>query len=822
MACTNHEAALRLLPFSEQVAVVGSYGLWEWQREQAGGASVGWSPGDVDVFVTGGDQESFEATAAAYLKAAQAVGIPLKIESKRSAIIDMCLEAHGGEADKSPAISFVRYRRAEAIHGIPASFDINICQVVLRISSEGERRFDISPEVEEAIRTRTLTVYRDISLQTAGSIKCRARVAKYEARGFKVRQGAVQEATTLAAPFTYFTAEEEALLGVVDGGGTPHVALLAHRWSQVDGCWHPVEDASATRKMVLTVGGAATGKTTLLSAARSKVPALESWRWIDMDAFLHGKGVHQSHGNSSIATEVNLAAANDEVDLHQLPSARAAGDNVVWDTTGMHLARLIGGKYRGVDVTGVLNWPGYSYLVIVVVCHPAVALLQNTMRPRQLDIATVLRSWTSAYQTAISLASTDNPHVRRIVVRPQYHCDCRPGHGDDTAASHAGGCIFHLKIATFDDAVRSDGLLAYILSLIPAVDRAQYDDDKDSVVSRSVADFCTHFESLQSDIDDNEGLCPDVMAELEHFVTPAPQRILAISTLSVVTYNMWGDPTAKSERCEGLLAILLAEDADVVCLQEVTRETLLQLSENTTIRNRYALSDEPALTHDQAAQSSFARRASCSLGIVNVTLVRADLLESYGATVTFNLLALPSEMSRHALLTTITIPSGDGGGGGGGGGGGASSAVIVANVHLDSDPGRPDLRIEQLGCLEDAIVKATKEFSTAGSTTAVASGVLCGDFNFSPAGVEESGLPKAWDDAWTACSEHRDVGDIDDDKTMHHGRIDRIFCFRGSASNSGLKAMRTKRLGVGVTVIGGSTLMPISDHFGLRADLKFL
>ena len=815
MACTNHEAALRLLPFSEQVAVVGSYGLWEWQREQAGGAPVGWTPGDVDVFVTGGDQESFEATAAAYLTAAQAAGIPLKLESKRSAIIDMCLETHGGDADKSPTISFVRYRRAEAIRGIPASFDIDICQVVLRISSEGERRFDISPEVEEAVRTRTLTVYRDISLQTAGSIKCRARVAKYEARGFKVRQGAVQEATTLAAPFTYFTAEEEALLGVVDGSGPLHVAVLAHRWSQVDGCWHPVKDAGATRKkMVLTVGGAATGKTTLLSAARSKVPALESWRWIDMDAFL------QSHGNSSTATDVDLAAANDEVDLHELPSARAAGDSVVWDTTGMHLARLIGGKYRGVDVTGVLNWPGYAYLVIVVVCHPAVALLQNTMRPRQLDVATVLRSWTSAYQTAISLAGTDNPHVRRIVVKPQHHCDCHPERGDGTAASHTGGCIYHRKIAAFDDAVRSNGLRAYILSLIPDVDRAQYDDDKDSLASRSVAGFCAHFEALQTDIEDNADVCSDVTAELERFVAPAPHRIRAISTLSVVTYNMWGDPTAKSERCEGLLAILLAEDADIVCLQEVTRETLLQLSLNTTIRNRYALSDEPTLTHDQAAQSSFAQRASCSLGIVNVTLVRADLLESYGATVTFNSLALPSEMSRHALLTTITIPSG--GGGGGGGGGSASSAVIVANVHLDSDPGRPDLRIEQLGCLEDAIVKATKEVGTAGSTTAVASGVLCGDFNFSPAGVEESGVPKAWEDAWTASSDHRYAGDIDDDKTTHHGRIDRIFCFRGSTSNSGLKAMRAKRLGVGVTVIGGSTLMPISDHFGLRADLTFL
>jgi len=100
--------------------------------------------------------------------------------------------------------------------------------------------------------------------------------------------------------------------------------------------------------------------------------------------------------------------------------------------------------------------------------------------------------------------------------------------------------------------------------------------------------------------------------------------------------------------------------------------------------------------------------------------------------------------------------------------------------------------------------------------------VLCGDFNFSPDGVEESGLPKTWDDAWTASSAHRNVGDIDDDKTTHHGRIDRIFCFRGPASNSGLKVMRAKRLGVGVTVIGGSTLMPISDHFGLRGDLTFL
>ena len=68
------------------------------------------------------------------------------------------------------------------------------------------------------------------------------------------------------------------------------------------------------------------------------------------------------------------------------------------------------------------------------------------------------------------------------------------------------------------------------------------------------------------------------------------------------------------------------------------------------------------------------------------------------------------------------------------------------------DPDRPYLRIEQLGCLEDAMVNAIKELSyrdstgTAATTAAplAACGILCGEFNFAPAGVEEKALPTGW------------------------------------------------------------------------------
>jgi len=542
-AKAHFENALRLLPFKDKVAIVGSYALWEWQCGQCskvhdgGDNTVGWFPGDVDVFVTGETQASFNEIVDQYLDATQQAGIPLKVESRRAAIIDLVVDqADHSQQDhlasspgkpvakrKLPAISFVRHRMADCIADVPASFDIDICRVVLRINANGVRSFDIAEDVCAAIKSQTLTVFRDIGLQTAGSIKCRARVAKYESRGFGVNQGCVSSPTTLAAPFTYFTEAEEQLLGVQTGN-----------------------DVGAV------------------------VPPLEPF------VFCQVSGLWQAQ----------------------------------------------------VESTRVSN-----------------------------------------------------------------------------LSSHA------------------------------AAGKQQ--------------------------------------------------------SLSVVSYNIWGDPTARETRANSLIDLLLSERSDVICLQEVTEAVLTQLGEDARIRQLYLISDDPRTKNGMdigSAQPStaFRSRASTSLGFANVTLIRLGLAVD---AVMFHSIFLPSEMGRHVLIATLKM--------------GGDHQMIIANVHLDSNPERVDLRIEQLGRIQDALDALDGVIEVGGLQ------IVCGDFNFAPQGEEEKAVPTGWGDAW------QELDSCGEGNTTHFGRIDRIFVNPKQI----LSTSHTKRLGVGITV-DKARAIPISDHYGLRVDLQ--
>ena len=158
---------------------------------------------------------------------------------------------------------------------------------------------------------------------------------------------------------------------------------------------------------------------------------------------------------------------------------------------------------------------------------------------------------------------------------------------------------------------------------------------------------------------------------------------------------------------------------------------------------------------------------------------------------TFKGVVLPSEMGRHALLATLTL---------------RGCVVNIANVHLDSNPARTDLRIEQLGWIEDAFHSA----SYSGSDRCLQ--IACGDFNFGPQGDEEKAVPAGWQDTWVTVN----GPNASDGGTTHHGRIDRIFI----SSVKAVTVAQFSRLGVGVTV-DNACIMPISDHCGIRVDLDF-
>ena len=94
------------------------------------------------------------------------------------------------------------------------------------------------------------------------------------------------------------------------------------------------------------------------------------------------------------------------------------------------------------------------------------------------------------------------------------------------------------------------------------------------------------------------------------------------------------------------------------------------------------LSDDP----DGGMSDSFACRASTSLGIANVTLVRRGVARDNA--VAFVDVAFPSEMRRRALVASFVMADSD-------------RAFVVANLHLESNPVWTELRVQQIERAED-------------------------------------------------------------------------------------------------------------------------
>lgn len=148
---------------------------------------------------------------------------------------------------------------------------------------------------------------------------------------------------------------------------------------------------------------------------------------------------------------------------------------------------------------------------------------------------------------------------------------------------------------------------------------------------------------------------------------------------------------------------------------------------------------------------------------------------------------------------------------------------LVANVHLDSNPERTDVRIEQLKTVQEAMDSAIELFRNK------AIGIVCGDFNFTPQGEEQEAISPRWNDCWegysspnvldTATSCHwtdtwRKEAQLG--CTAHYGRIDRIFLL---TNESDIQLETIKLVGTGVTVeVRNGMTIPVSDHDGIRAD----
>lgn len=244
---------------------------------------------------------------------------------------------------------------------------------------------------------------------------------------------------------------------------------------------------------------------------------------------------------------------------------------------------------------------------------------------------------------------------------------------------------------------------------------------------------------------------------------------LPIEQLRVLTYNVWFDTYEGSRRCDAVLSILEAEQADVIALEEVTQPFLDALRDSPWVREHYRLSQhyiDPTLRYDVVMLS---RLSACR----------------------FRTHALTSIMGRRLHVLEFHTHLG---------------SVRVGGIHLESMKEMRATRLTQI----DECLPVLSAADTA---------IWLGDFNAAPDTPEDARIRAHFDDAWelleSAPGYTRDTtrnAMLARIKNDRHQRIDRIF-FRSRA----FKPTAIRLLGTTPLDGSGGQVFP-SDHFGLVAD----
>ncbi len=265
----------------------------------------------------------------------------------------------------------------------------------------------------------------------------------------------------------------------------------------------------------------------------------------------------------------------------------------------------------------------------------------------------------------------------------------------------------------------------------------------------------------------------------------APVTIMHPTTLKVATFNVWGLPSwltgASVERYPKIARELVDLGSDVVLLQEVwTRRSFDELS------GRARRSGHPWWT-------TSARRKGTFLGQNGLLTLSRYPIES-GAVYRFSTARLPdSLMTKGALKTTITIPSGD--------------RINIWNVHLQ-DGATGDVQ----SCQIDELVHWIRR-----AEDGQIADIVGGDFNFTPGSSQfrrvnfligpsvhqlaATAPPPTWDELKPAA--------------MDAQTLDHVFV-----------RLRQQTMSIGASprpiFTAASPSERLSDHTGVEATLTFL
>lgn len=258
--------------------------------------------------------------------------------------------------------------------------------------------------------------------------------------------------------------------------------------------------------------------------------------------------------------------------------------------------------------------------------------------------------------------------------------------------------------------------------------------------------------------------------------------------IKVLSYNLWGAPQDADspyfqfeQRSQAVLELIHSIDAEVICLQEVSRDWANKLLENPYIRENFYSTD----FNSDRVHSYF--------GLSQITLSKFPIISAtaYG---------LPGYEVYTLLNTQIQV---------------GAQTISVNNIHLHSGKEHSSFRIAQLETI----------FNILGAKEQSDSTIIAGDFNFGDGWQENETLnsaPMLLTDVWKRLKD-KDPGYTEDSyvNTMRFNlkgchkqeRFDRILIESTTINASDIRL-------IGQEPIESNKEIWPSDHFGLLASFE--
>jgi len=258
-----------------------------------------------------------------------------------------------------------------------------------------------------------------------------------------------------------------------------------------------------------------------------------------------------------------------------------------------------------------------------------------------------------------------------------------------------------------------------------------------------------------------------------------------LNEIKFVTYNVWFGTRSESEqeltpRLSGLFSLIKGTDADVICLQEVTKPIVAILMKQDFIRDSYWLSDSD--------QGGTYMRAGYGILICSKLPYKNLLFQT-----------LPTKLGRSALTAEFRVNQ---------------ESLSVTTCHFESYPVDVIPRQKQLKVISQIVSDYDHS-------------VLMGDFNFASETERKETIGQSiFTDMWPVLNGN-ELGytfDFEDNKmlgsfghaALTRGRID-LIVYRSKGDK--LRPTAVQRLGTEPLQMEPKIIYP-SDHFGVYGVLS--